>query len=200
MIGWNLHPEILSRLAATATEPGLPLEPVDLHRLGAQADVIITITSRFDPILRAQVSPAPTSPAWAPTPRASRRSRPRSRKGHRLHDEVAQSVTIGEAQHAVGFGLIAESRPPRSARSSPAPTPAAARADEITLFDGTGVGLQDLAVAAAALTWPAGRHGDRDRRLTAAASRSRARLLTAPLSPSAPRPAPMPWPTSPARS
>ena len=64
-------------------------------------------------------------------------------------DEVAQSITIGEAQHAIAAGLIGDAaHHPASAPSSTAPTPAAARAEEITLFDGTGVGLQDLAVAA----------------------------------------------------
>ena len=58
VVGWNLHPEMLSRLAETAAELGLPFEAVDLDRLGAEADVIITITSSFAPIVkRAQVKP-----------------------------------------------------------------------------------------------------------------------------------------------
>ena len=61
---------------------------------------------------------------------------------------MAQSISIGEAQHAVGQGLISESdvieigaviNKAHAGRTSP---------DDITLFDGTGVGLQDLAVAA----------------------------------------------------
>src|SRR6056297_320103 len=65
-------------------------------------------------------------------------------------DEIAQSVSIGEAQHAVAQGLIGESditplgaviNGTRAGRGS---------AEEITLFDGTGVGLQDLAVASVA--------------------------------------------------
>jgi ornithine cyclodeaminase len=63
-------------------------------------------------------------------------------------DEIAQSVSIGECQHAVAAGLIAESditeigaviNGTASGRTGP---------DDLTLFDGTGVGLQDLAVAA----------------------------------------------------
>ena len=58
VIGWNLHPEMLPRLAEVATEAGLPFEAVDLDRLGAEADVIVTITSSFAPILKAaQVKP-----------------------------------------------------------------------------------------------------------------------------------------------
>jgi alanine dehydrogenase len=66
-------------------------------------------------------------------------------------DEVAQSASLGEAQHAVAAGLIdAANITPlgmvltgaHAGRRSP---------EEITLFDGTGVGLQDLAVAAMAV-------------------------------------------------
>jgi len=65
-------------------------------------------------------------------------------------DEVAQSITIGETQHAIAAGAIKEQdvtplgeviNKTHAGRSSD---------DEITLFDGTGVGLQDLAVALAA--------------------------------------------------
>ena len=39
VIGWNFHPEMLSRLEETAKEAGLPFEAVDLDRLGAESDV-----------------------------------------------------------------------------------------------------------------------------------------------------------------
>ena len=51
IIGWNFHPEMLARLAQTAREVGLPFEAVSLDRLGAEADVIISITSSFAPSL-----------------------------------------------------------------------------------------------------------------------------------------------------
>ena len=58
ILGWNLHPEMLGRLETEAQERGLPFEAVDLDRLGAESDVIITITSSFAPILKAsQVKP-----------------------------------------------------------------------------------------------------------------------------------------------
>jgi ornithine cyclodeaminase/alanine dehydrogenase-like protein (mu-crystallin family) len=66
-------------------------------------------------------------------------------------DEIAQSISIGEAQHAMAKGTIDCSditslgdviNNVHAGRTSD---------DEITLFDGTGVGLQDLAVASVAL-------------------------------------------------
>ena len=63
-------------------------------------------------------------------------------------DEVAQSISIGEAQHAIAEGLIDESDVIRIGEVINDTHPGRGSDDDITLFDGTGVGLQDLAVAA----------------------------------------------------
>ena len=64
-------------------------------------------------------------------------------------DEVAQSVSIGEAQHAVGQGLMAETTITPIGAVINGVAAGRVSEDQITLFDGTGVGLQDLAVAKA---------------------------------------------------
>ena len=65
-------------------------------------------------------------------------------------DEVAQSITLGEAQHAYAAGHLAEQAiTPIGAVINKA-HPGRQSEAEITLFDGTGVGLQDLAVASVA--------------------------------------------------
>jgi len=66
-------------------------------------------------------------------------------------DEVAQSVSIGEAQHAVAQGLIAEGDVTPIGRVVNGDHSGRTSDDEITLFDGTGVGLQDLAAASVAV-------------------------------------------------
>jgi ornithine cyclodeaminase len=66
-------------------------------------------------------------------------------------DEVAQSVSIGEAQHAVAAGLLKAQAITPLGQVLIGAHPGRQQADEITLFDGTGVGLQDLAVAAVAV-------------------------------------------------
>jgi ornithine cyclodeaminase len=66
-------------------------------------------------------------------------------------DAVAQSVTIGEAQHAVALGLVAAGDILPLGDVVTGRDAGRRGADEITLFDGTGVALQDLAVAALAL-------------------------------------------------
>ena len=64
-------------------------------------------------------------------------------------DEAAQAITIGECQHAFQRGPDHRGQFSRQhRRSDRGPVPeGGVRDSEITLFDGTGVALQDLAVA-----------------------------------------------------
>jgi len=153
IIAWNLHPEMLPRLAAVAADLGLPFDPVPLDRM-TEADVILTITSApRASLMAAHVSPGTHLACMGTDTVGKQEVEPALLARATLFtDEVAQSVTLGEAQHAVAQGLVrAEAITPLGAvvaglhpgRQSP---------QEITLFDGTGVGLQDLAVAAVALT------------------------------------------------
>lgn len=149
VIGWNYHPEMLPNLTKVAEEMGVPFEAVELPEM-TRADAIITITSSFAPTLLAgHVSPG-THIACMGTDTVGKQeiSVELMAKATVFADEVAQSVTIGEAQHAIKEQLIAEQdiyqlgsviNGAHSGRTS---------SDEITVFDGTGVGLQDLAVAA----------------------------------------------------
>ena len=152
VIGWNLHPEMLPALEAVAAEAGLPFEAVELGGLRA-ADVIVTITSSFAPsLMAAHVAPGTHVACMGTDTVGKQEVEPALLAAATVFaDEIAQSVTLGEAQHAVRAGLIDEAgitplgdviRGAHPGRSSP---------DEITLFDGTGIGLQDLAVAQAAV-------------------------------------------------
>ena len=67
-------------------------------------------------------------------------------------DEVAQSISIGEAQHAIASGAILAADITPIGEVINGTHPGRSSASQITLFDGTGVGLQDLAVASAAAT------------------------------------------------
>jgi len=153
IVAWNFHPEMLPRLAAVAAEIGIPFEAVELDRLTSEADVIITVTSSFNPILQvSQIRPGTHLACMGTDTRGKQEVDARLVAAARLFtDEVAQAVSIGECQHAFAQGLILEGdiveigsviSGTAVGRSSP---------DEITLFDGTGVGLQDLAVASAAV-------------------------------------------------
>lgn len=152
VVAWNPHPDMLPRLGAVAKELGLEFEAVTQEELGAQADVIITITSAFEPLMMADwVKPGTHIACMGTDTKGKQEVDPALfQRATVFADEIAQSISIGEAQHAVGKGLIAEAditpigaviNGTHAGRSSET---------EITLFDGTGVGLQDLAVASVA--------------------------------------------------
>ncbi|MCV2866965.1 iminosuccinate reductase BhcD [Albidovulum sediminicola] len=152
VIAWNLHPEMLPKLGEVAAELGLPFEAVPLERM-VEADVIVTITSSpAASLMAAHVAPGTHLACMGTDTRGKQEVEPALLARARVFtDEVAQSVTIGEAQHAVAAGLIA------AADITPIGAVVAGLAEgrqseaQITLFDGTGVGLQDLAVAGAAV-------------------------------------------------
>jgi ornithine cyclodeaminase len=150
VIGWNLHPEMLPNLEKVAAEAGLPFEAVGLEGMRA-ADVIISITSSFDAILMEEhVAPGTHIACMGTDTKGKQEVSPALlAKATVFTDEVAQSVSIGEAQHAVAQGLIREADISQLGAVINGTHPGRRSAEEITLFDGTGVGLQDLAVAAA---------------------------------------------------
>ncbi len=152
VIGWNLHPEMLPNLEKVAAEAGLPFEAVDLPGM-VQADVIVTITSSFAPTLMSEHVSDGTHIACMGTDTVGKQEVATDliARASVFTDEVAQAVTLGESQHAVAAGMKAEGdirqigeviNGTHSGRVSEA---------EVTVFDGTGVGLQDLAVASAAV-------------------------------------------------
>ncbi|MCF1710710.1 ornithine cyclodeaminase family protein [Tabrizicola sp. J26] len=152
VIAWNLHPEMLPRLGDAVAELGLPFESVPLDRM-READVIITITSAPEAsLMSAHVSDGTHLACMGTDTRGKQEVEPALLARARVFtDEMAQSVTIGEAQHAVSGGLLkAEDIVPLGAVLT-GESPGRQSASEITLFDGTGVALQDLAVAAIAL-------------------------------------------------
>ena len=148
VIGWNYHPDMLPNIERVATEAGVPFEAVELDRM-READVIISITSAFSPSLMADhVSPG-THLACMGTDTKGKQEVEAGllARATVFTDEVAQSVSIGEAQHAVAEGLIEESDIAQLGTVINGTNPGRTSDDQITLFDGTGVGLQDLAVA-----------------------------------------------------
>jgi ornithine cyclodeaminase len=148
VIGWNYHPEMLPNIEKVATEAGLPFEAVDLPGM-AQADVIISITSAFAPSLMAEhVSPGTHIACMGTDTKGKQEVEPALlARASVFTDEVAQSISIGEAQHAIAQGLITENDITQIGAVINGTTQGRTNNNQITLFDGTGVGLQDLAVA-----------------------------------------------------
>ncbi len=152
VVAWNFHPEMLPGLAKVAEEIGLPFESVEQEDLGAQADVIISITSAHEALMMKDwVKPGTHIACMGTDTKGKQELDPALVAAASVFtDEIAQSITLGEAQHAVAAGLIAADDITPLGDVINGVHPGRSSAGEITLFDGTGVGLQDLAVAAAA--------------------------------------------------
>ncbi len=149
IISWNHNPEKLSVLAAVAADVGLPFESVDRQRLGNEADTIITITSAHEPLLMKNwIKPGTHIACMGTDTKGKQEVDPQLIAASTLFtDEIAQSVTIGEAQHAIAAGLKSQSDITPIGNVITGDHPGRTSDEEITIFDGTGVGLQDLAVA-----------------------------------------------------
>ncbi|MEM6666034.1 MAG: iminosuccinate reductase BhcD [Pseudomonadota bacterium] len=153
IVGWNIDPAPLANLQAVADDHGLPFEAVEREQLGAEADVIITITSAHEPLMmRDWIKPGTHIACMGTDTKGKQEVDPAILAAATVFtDEIAQSITIGEAQHAIGSSLIAESDITPIGDVINGVHAGRASAEEITFFDGTGVGLQDLAVAAKAV-------------------------------------------------
>ena len=151
VVAWNLHTEMLDKLEVTVRELGLDFERMERPELCAAADVIITITSSHDPLLMAEwVRPGTHLACMGTDTKGKKEVDPQLVAAASVFtDEIAQSVSIGETQHAVGDGLLGEDAITPIGDVINGVHPGRRSPEEITLFDGTGVGLQDLAVGKA---------------------------------------------------
>jgi len=153
VVAWNLKPEHLTKLADVCEELSLPFESVSRKELCAQSDVIITITSAFEALLDKEWIKPGTHIACMGTDTKGKQEVDAQlfAKANVFTDELAQSITIGEAQHAIKEGLIQQADIMPIGEVINGSNPGRTSETEITLFDGTGVGLQDLAVASSAV-------------------------------------------------
>ena len=151
VLGWNLHAVELARLEAVASEAGLPFKAVEREQLCAEADVIITITSAREALLQDDwIKPGTHLACMGTDTRGKQEIDPATfARAAVFTDEIAQAVSLGESQHAIASGLITEDDITPIGDVINGNHPGRSSTDEITLFDGTGVGLQDLAAATA---------------------------------------------------
>ena len=152
VVAWNYHRDQLPALGKVAEEIGIPFHCVEPEQLAAEADVIITITSAHQPlIMKEWVKPGTHIACMGTDTKGKQEVDPELIAGSNLFtDEIAQSVSIGEAQHALAAALISEEQITPIGDVIIGKHAGRSNDSEITIFDGTGVGLQDLAVAAAA--------------------------------------------------
>ncbi|MET3791406.1 ornithine cyclodeaminase family protein [Aquamicrobium terrae] len=153
IVGWNFHADMLPNLERTAADLGLPFRAVTPQELCASADVIITITSAASAHLEAGwIRPGTHIACMGTDTRGKQELDPEILAlGSVFTDEVEQSISIGEAQHAFAAGRLRRDAICQIGRVIVGERLGRASDDEVTVFDGTGVALQDLAVAKIAL-------------------------------------------------
>ncbi|MBC2836665.1 ornithine cyclodeaminase family protein [Paragemmobacter straminiformis] len=148
--GWDTSAESAARFRETVEALGLDyVAEADPEAVARAADVIITVTPSQKPILqKAWIRPGTHISAMGADTKGKQELDTALVAAARLFvDEAAQSVSIGEFQHAFAAGLIGpEALTPLGAVLDGSATGRHA-ADEVTIFDGTGVALQDLVVA-----------------------------------------------------
>lgn len=150
IVAWNLTPkEVEARLGPVARELGLPLESVSRDQLCAEADVIVTITSCHEALLSAeQIRPGTHISCMGTDTVGKQEIDPAILAKSRVFaDEIAQVIELGECQHAIKAGILAVDDITTLGDVVIGKAQGRTHADDITVFDGTGVGLQDLAVA-----------------------------------------------------
>ena len=89
---------MLSRLEEVARGRDIPFEVTDVDRLGAEADVIITITTSFEPILKAsQVRPGTHLACMGTDTKGKQEVDAKLVAAATVFtDEISQAVSIGE--------------------------------------------------------------------------------------------------------
>jgi alanine dehydrogenase len=148
---WNPSAENLAALGRLVEQLGLAFTAESsCEAVASKADVLITVTPSKQALVEASwVRPGTHINAMGADTRGKQELDPLLvAQAAVFVDEAAQALTIGECQHAFEAGLVTE----RSFRASIGEVIAGLRQgrrsdSEITLFDGTGVALQDLAVA-----------------------------------------------------
>src|SRR5262249_36490741 len=138
--------------AAEIEAPGLEAAMVeDLRQALAESDVVVTCTPAREPVLMAgAVRPGPfVAAGGAGHPEKQEIDACLMAAGTDVVDDLEQCAALGDLRHAIEAGamtrddvhatlgdLVAGRKPGRT------------RSDEITLFDSTGIAIQDVAAAA----------------------------------------------------
>jgi ornithine cyclodeaminase len=127
------------------------VECVDPEAAARQADIIVTVTPAITPVLMDEwVQPGThISAMGADNVGKQELELPIFLRANTFVDYPAQAAEIGECQHAVAAGILSCKQLEQSTLGALLARKIAGRktADEVTLFDSSGIALQDIAAA-----------------------------------------------------
>jgi len=155
IVAWDQASDQAARLKSWVEEQGLEFQAgASAEAVVRAADILITVTPAQQAIvMQGWVRPGTHINAMGADTRGKQELDTALVQASAIYvDSLAQSFEIGECQSAFRAGLIAENNIRGSLGGlCSGRIKGRSRAEEITLFDGTGVALQDLAVAALTL-------------------------------------------------
>ena len=146
--GFDALPESAERFAATVGSSGVKVTIAPSAEEAVRgADIVVTATPGKEPVLRADwVTPGMHVSAFGADTRGKIEVESALfTRARVVVDDVTQATTIGETQHPVAQGLIkVEDIAATLGEVLAGRKRGRTRADEVTLFDGTGLAFQDL--------------------------------------------------------
>lgn len=154
VVAWNRGPARLEAFLAQARERGVAVRAAGLEETVRAADILVTTTpGQLALVQRGWVRPGTHVNAMGADTAGKQELDPTLvAEARTVVDSQVQAVTIGECQHAARLGLLGADRVLETVGGL-ASGRLPGRADDaaVTVFDSTGIALQDLAVAAFAV-------------------------------------------------
>ena len=125
----------------------------DLEAAVRAADIVVTATPSTAPLVRREwLRPGAHVNAMGADTRGKQEHEVATLRDARIVvDDRAQAMSLGECQHGAAAGLFEEAMPPTIGAVIAGETAGRSGPSELTLFDSTGIALQDLAAAQLAL-------------------------------------------------
>ncbi|CAE6778716.1 ornithine cyclodeaminase family protein [Paraburkholderia sp. SEWSISQ10-3 4] len=152
VLAWDPNPDNLRTLRDLVEADGLRFDALSLEAVARHADVLITVTPSHMPLIRREwIRPGVHINAMgADTIGKQELEVELVAAASIVVDEIQQAISIGECQHAYARGLLTAEKLSLTLGGLVSGAQQRGAADDITIFDGTGTALQDLAVAALA--------------------------------------------------
>jgi ornithine cyclodeaminase len=149
VLAWSPNPDNAHNLRRAVEADGLRFDALPLEQVARLADVLITVTPSRAPLIRREwIRPGVHINAMgADTIGKQELEVELVRAATVFVDDVQQAISIGECQHAQAERMLAADQLTLTLGGLVSGAHRRRTADDITIFDGTGIALQDLAVA-----------------------------------------------------
>lgn len=150
---WGRNSGRAAELAGRLSEAGLPASATALEAGIERAEIISTVTSSDTPLVSAAIVRPGThiSAMGADSPGKAEIDIELISSARCFADVVEQALTIGELQHAFAAGVIARASITSIGDVLSGDASGRESDEQITIFDSSGVAIQDLAVCARAI-------------------------------------------------